>query len=150
MATNYDEYMQRLESAIATDRMSDSNERVMIPPESDVALRHELITPGIFSELINKNLRIAKLDKFGMFVVRKGCIYITWLESFINSHDLSTDGNMNELNIEVMKDVQTILNVSASKDGWLTEEILMQKKKIGFGLDRHEKRGFLTREKKEE
>lgn len=146
--SNYDEYRDRLERAISVDHMTSGvDERIQIPPESDVALRHELITPGAFNELISKTLRIGNFNKFREFQVKAGCFFLTYIQSFMESFGFTNNLNMTGLNIETMKDVGVVANISVSQKGYLLDGVLTQKKKIGFGPEKNEKRGFLSKDK---
>lgn len=148
MGNNYDEYRERLERAISADNLSSNqDERIFLPPESDVALRHELITPGAFDDLISKALRTGNFSPFREIQIKTGCFFLTYIQSFMKSFDLEDNTNMKGVNIECMKDVGILSNISVSAKGYLVDAILTQKKKIGFGPEKNEKRGFLSKDR---
>jgi len=136
----------KFEKITAIDNIMNSpNDNVSIPPENDTAFKNELTNPSSSDAFISKDLRISKLDKFEKFMVKRVFFYRTYLDSIMNSFGWTNDENMNELKGEVGNDIRAVLNISVSEAGWLIEQLLTQRKKLGLMPEKNEPKGFLNK-----
>jgi hypothetical protein len=140
----YAENLEKIKAIKQTETIMDQAGGLEFPPEDEIALRHQLITPADALNLITKNLRIANLNPNEVIIARKAAILITWLESMKGSYpDLEKDKYMSELIEEILNDISILLNISVSKKGWLVDNILNPKKRFTLFGERAEKRGLI-------
>jgi hypothetical protein len=149
LLVDWNKYAENLEKlkAIKTTEMLGAAEAdtANFPPDDEIALRHELITPEKAMIFINKNMRVANLDPFEKIIVRKASNLVTWLIGMSASYKLQSDPYLKELVTEIKDDISVILNVSVSKKGWLVDNILNPKKRFTLFGERIEKRGLFNR-----
>ena len=150
---DWEEYSNKMKKILAMrdhDSLDEEDRQTNgFPPQDDIQLRHELITPSDPIQLINKNLRTGNLSNIESMAVRKAGLFATWISHIKGTYNIGQDKNLLALEDELKDDIAIVLNLSTSKKGWLIDNILNPKKKYQFTGERGEKRAGLFQKREE-
>jgi hypothetical protein len=143
---NWEKYQQNLQELMVMGEVnrfdsSMSNSRVIISPETDIALQHQLVVPDVTkSELISKNLRISNLKQIDHAKINVGGMLLTYLNGLVKSKNLELDKNLSLLEEEILEDINIVQNTSVSRNGWFLAELLSPRKRFQMVPDREGKK----------
>lgn len=128
-----EKFQRRLDTirAIKTQDMiaeDDNRGRISFSPQDEIALKHQILNPDPSLDIHTKNLRSGRLDAIQVQALNMAGFLVSFLESMNRENKM----NNNPLIQEVEKDMNTKLNTSVSRDGWLMNSILNPVKKYSI------------------